>query len=310
MIAAAAFMPTGHLLAAPAYDDFSTDPNIGTGWTEYSYHGTENVTPVWDGTGQDLDLAGGGGSGNLLGLYRTGSSRSATDSVTLTIKDATASGGTWGQVGLMISSVAQPGLLDSNAKYELELRWNGTSWYYLVRKDVGSGSYDLFTSSAFTFSGPVTLEIVRNGDDYDFKANGSTLYTASSYTSAVHDSLVNYQITFGGDSTMTATVDDFGSFPPETIPPTLADSDIVDDKSGGSVEANTLVTYTVTFSEDMDSNTVSATDFGNAGTSTAVTIGTVTETAPGVFTVPVSPGSARSRPARGRSSARAAVRRW
>ena len=72
--------------------------------------------------------------------------------------------------------------------------------------------------------------------------------------------------------------------------PTLAGSGIVDDKSGGPVERNTLVTYTVTFSKDMDASTVSAASFGNAGTA-AVSIGTVTETTPtsGVFTVPVTP---------------------
>ena len=61
---------------------------------------------------------------------------------------------------------------------------------------------------------------------------------------------------------------------------------MVDDKSGGSVATNTLVTYTVTFSEDMYADSVSAADLGNAGTS-VVTIGTVAETSPGVFTVPV-----------------------
>jgi hypothetical protein len=70
--------------------------------------------------------------------------------------------------------------------------------------------------------------------------------------------------------------------------PALAGSGIVDDKGGGPAERNTLVTYTVTFSEDMDASTVSAADFGNAG-SASVTIGTVTEPSPGVFTVPVTP---------------------
>ena len=63
---------------------------------------------------------------------------------------------------------------------------------------------------------------------------------------------------------------------------------ITDDKSGGPVTVNTLVTYTVTFSEDMDATTVTAADFGNAGTS-GVTIGTVTETTPGVFLVRATP---------------------
>jgi autotransporter-associated beta strand protein len=71
--------------------------------------------------------------------------------------------------------------------------------------------------------------------------------------------------------------------------PTL--TSIADDKSGGPVTVNTLVTYTVTFSEDMDASTADATDFGNAG-SAAITIGTVTETTPGVFSVQATPTSA------------------
>ncbi|MCF7674158.1 MAG: tandem-95 repeat protein, partial [Akkermansiaceae bacterium] len=77
----------------------------------------------------------------------------------------------------------------------------------------------------------------------------------------------------------------------DTTPPTLNGSSIDDDKSGGPVVQDTPVNYTVTFSEDMDASTVSAADFGNAGTS-AVAIGTVSETSPGVFTVPVTPTSA------------------
>jgi hypothetical protein len=63
---------------------------------------------------------------------------------------------------------------------------------------------------------------------------------------------------------------------------------ITNDTPGGPILVNTLVTYTVTFSEDMDSTTVTADDFGNAG-GAAITIGTVTEIAPGVFTVQATP---------------------
>ena len=72
----------------------------------------------------------------------------------------------------------------------------------------------------------------------------------------------------------------------DTTPPTL--TSIVDNKSGGSVIPNTLVTYTVTFNEDMDESTVDVTDFGNAG-SAAIIIDSVTETNPGVFSVQVTP---------------------
>lgn len=79
----------------------------------------------------------------------------------------------------------------------------------------------------------------------------------------------------------------------DTTPPTLASSNIVDDQAGANVTENDLVTYTVSFSEDMDDTTVDAADFSNAGTA-SVTIGTVTETSPGVFTVEVTPTTAGS----------------
>lgn len=75
----------------------------------------------------------------------------------------------------------------------------------------------------------------------------------------------------------------------DITPPTLVS--ITDDRSGGPVQGNTVVNYTLTFSEEMDAGTVSTADLGNAGTS-AIAIGTITETAPGVFTVPVTPTSA------------------
>jgi autotransporter-associated beta strand protein len=88
---------------------------------------------------------------------------------------------------------------------------------------------------------------------------------------------VELVVTSGGDAT----------------PPTLLGVNIVDDQSGGPIIVNTLVTYTVTFSEDIDATTVTSADFSNAGTS-AFTIGTITETTPtsGIFTVQVTPTSA------------------
>jgi Carbohydrate esterase, sialic acid-specific acetylesterase/Bacterial TSP3 repeat len=71
-------------------------------------------------------------------------------------------------------------------------------------------------------------------------------------------------------------------------PPTLAAANIVDNKGGASVDVNTKVTYTLTFSEDINAATVNSIDFSNAGNS-AITIGAITETSPGVFTVEVTP---------------------
>jgi autotransporter-associated beta strand protein len=71
--------------------------------------------------------------------------------------------------------------------------------------------------------------------------------------------------------------------------PTL--TGIVDNVSGGPVIVGALVTYTVTFNEEINASTVNAEDFNNQGTA-AVTIGTVNETSPGVFSVPVTPTGA------------------
>src|SRR4029077_16886685 len=59
------------------------------------------------------------------------------------------------------------------------------------------------------------------------------------------------------------------------------------------VKPNTLLTYTVTFDEDIDASTVTAADFDNAGSST-LTFGTIAETGAttGVFTVQVTPTTA------------------
>ena len=86
-----------------------------------------------------------------------------------------------------------------------------------------------------------------------------------------------------------ATVGELFTGTPDATDPTLVS--IADDRSGGPVEPGSLVTYTVTFSEDIDASTVDAGDFGNAGTAT-FTIGGITEVSPGVFEVEITPNSA------------------
>ncbi len=84
------------------------------------------------------------------------------------------------------------------------------------------------------------------------------------------------------DTTVTVTTADL-------VPPTVISID--DGDADNLVAANAPLTYTITFSEDIDSATVSAADFDNAGTAT-LTFGAITETTPGVFTVLVTPTSA------------------
>jgi len=85
-----------------------------------------------------------------------------------------------------------------------------------------------------------------------------------------------------GNGTLTVT---------DSVAPTLAATDIVDDQGGGAVPINTLVSYTITFSEEMTAASITAADFGNAGSAT-VSIGTVTQLSPSVFQVPVTPTTA------------------
>ena len=140
-----------------------------------------------------------------------------------------------------------------------------------------------------------------------YTVNFYTNYNGGAYGPAGTASTSPYTIDLGilaeGTYTIYSTVTDSASPTPGTDTsvtntftvdgtlPTLAATGIVDNQSGGPVqEDTTLVTYTVTFSEDMDASTVSANDFGNTGDAT-FTIGSVTETAPGVFSVPVTPTS-------------------
>lgn len=91
-------------------------------------------------------------------------------------------------------------------------------------------------------------------------------------------------------NTSVGTTEDDVTFTVEAGTPILLPTDIVDDRGGSSMAENTLVTYTLTFNKDMDETTVSAADFGNAG-SALITIGAIAETTAtsGVFTVEVTP---------------------
>ncbi|MFN4943929.1 MAG: autotransporter-associated beta strand repeat-containing protein [Akkermansiaceae bacterium] len=73
----------------------------------------------------------------------------------------------------------------------------------------------------------------------------------------------------------------------DITPPSL--DNITDNLAGDNIILiDTVVTYTVSFNEDIDAATLNNPDFTNAGTS-SITIGTITETSPGVFNVPVTP---------------------
>lgn len=215
--------------------------NIGQ-WTQFEYFGPRAVTVGWNSETEDLSLRKGGGAA-VAGLYRTGFGRAPADLVTLTVKGVEAAGKPWGQVGLMISSVPQPHLLDSQARYEWVLRHEsgGAGWVYRVRKDVGSGSYELYSSEPVDPSVPVKFDIVRNGDNYEFLANGVLHYTTgASYDVKARDAMAYFGITFGGSTAMSATVDDLSfGIPVEgargSTPPAPSGDDLFIEQRNGAI---------------------------------------------------------------------------
>jgi Ca2+-binding RTX toxin-like protein len=74
----------------------------------------------------------------------------------------------------------------------------------------------------------------------------------------------------------------------DTTAPTVTDID--DGDADNNVIVGDTLTYTITFSEDINAVSVTTADFDNAGTAT-IGIGTITETTPGVFTVQVTPST-------------------
>jgi hypothetical protein len=224
--AAVALLAATSQAATTSFDHFSTDPNIGSEWTEYSYYKTENVTPTWNSTTNDLDVVHtAGGAGNGVGLYRTGTTRSTTDAVTLTVNSLSRSSGSWGYVGLMIAAEALNGYVTTNGdSYSVLLASvGGTNVQHQVRRTYldGTSNFILYTGTTFDLAtnGPVNFDIERNGDHYDFLADGALLYstaapaTGDNYDLAARDSLVNYQIVTAGDGSITANVNNFGVAP-------------------------------------------------------------------------------------------------
>ncbi|HSH16452.1 MAG TPA: autotransporter-associated beta strand repeat-containing protein, partial [Verrucomicrobiae bacterium] len=114
--------------------------------------------------------------------------------------------------------------------------------------------------------------------------NGSRVPNGVYGRSSADSTALGINAYFGTSGSGTLTVSD-------AVAPILAARAIVDDKGGAPVIVNTLVTYTVTFGDEMDGSTVTAADFGNAGTS-VITFGSVTQVSPDVFTVQVTPTTA------------------
>ena len=156
--------------------------------------------------------------------------------------------------------------------------------------NLGSGAALAFADSksvgwvgTLNITGTLGATSLRFGDSTDDLTSGPGSQLAS--------------IIVNGDGLGTYVLDANGYPGLDTTPPTLAGTSIVDNQGGAGILENTTVTYTLTFSEDINAATVSADDFGNAGTST-VDLEAITETSPGVFAVtltPTDPGTLRLR---------------
>ena len=202
------------------YDDFSSDPDIAGDWDNHIYYKRAG-TATWNSGDEDLDLAAGGNGadGEWYLLSRTGATRTADESVTLDVTSLSASttfGSDWTFFGLAISSNAAPNLLgDTSPIYTFRLASLGANinaglWVYQVIEHGGALVYNAPTTNSFT---PVTMEIRRNGDEYDFLADDVVLYTTSGdYSAAEHDSMTNYHIGHGAGTFTTndASADNFG----------------------------------------------------------------------------------------------------
>jgi hypothetical protein len=87
------------------------------------------------------------------------------------------------------------------------------------------------------------------------------------------------------DSTATVDIGAFEAGPDMTAPIVVS---IDDGDADNVVLINSTLTYTITFNEDINAATVTAADLDNAGTA-AITIGTINESSPGIFSVQITP---------------------
>ncbi|MCH7224686.1 Ig-like domain-containing protein [Haloferula sp. A504] len=142
---------------------------------------------------------------------------------------------------------------------------NGPFEYYFENTSTGA-------NSGWTASNTWNNLSLTAGQSYDFRVKArNSLLNETAWSAEVS--------AVAGDAALPA------------IPPTLTSAGFVDDRGGAAVTRLDLVTYTVSFSQDMDASTVDAADFANEGSS-SITIGAITETSPGVFLVEVTPTTA------------------
>jgi hypothetical protein len=169
--------------------------------------------------------------------------------------------------------------------------WDGNVFGNVPVSTIGANSHRLVIGKITWGAESDTIELYEPDTSLNLNLPTSTLTVNvdqsefDTITWARGDTVTMDEIRFG-DSL--AAVAGLNLTPADTEPPTLAG--ITDDRAGEAVPQFTPVTYTVSFSEMMDAATVSAASFANAG-SAEVTIGTVAQTLPGIFSVQVTPAT-------------------
>jgi hypothetical protein len=217
-------------LASASVIDFATDPNLGS-WTSANYYNSynDNASATWNQTDATLDVAM-GPCGSVHWYAPSNNSRGDADPVTLTIKSYTdaansglgySDGPYWAGVELIVSSVATPPDYTSLTDlYRFGIRTGSdagaTGAEYILKGAMNQIVGEHAISSVPT---NLVLDIVRDGQDYVFKANGAEMFRSHVFGST---SLPYYAVAINasaGDA-MTAKLDNFGTVVPE--PSTLA----------------------------------------------------------------------------------------
>jgi hypothetical protein len=190
--------------------DFSTNPNLATEWTQYGFYvnGTPNYTAAWNGTNQNLDLASTNSEG-LAGLFKTGDTRSDADGVTVTYSNYVSTPASWTCAGLIVSANTTPAIFDGSPWYSVYFQQDGASGY---RFSVNRNLTEINRTALGGVPGTMKLDILRDGSDYVFKANGVELCRDTAYSAT---SLPHYFMYWGSaaNDTLSVSADNYGVVP-------------------------------------------------------------------------------------------------
>jgi hypothetical protein len=238
------------------------------------------------------------GAGTVRGIYKVGTGLPTTSGQTaVNLFDTGSSSSSYGFVLFDTDGNSEPDRAyladDSTGTTGGLIRWDlvGSNWVQRYSRRFGASGQ--LTASG-TGTGIVTIRSLSG--TFDSSTGTFTFYAITSETGNNRLVSVTDTVVFGSAPTTYTELESAGANfvfrgldvytpGPDTTPPTVT----FDDGDGDdSVLINQTLTYTLTFSEDINAATVTSTDFDNAGSAT-INIGTITETSPGVFTVEVTP---------------------